>query len=91
MILKIRKGLKKYIGIKDDYDFLFNLDNYENEKIDINWLDTFSNKLLERLAKNEKIKCEIGRQIKQELLSNNNFDKKLLRIYLESFIILKKV
>jgi len=83
--IKDKERFKKYIGIKDDYDFLFNLDNYENEKIDINWLDTFSKKLLERLAKNEKIKCEIGRQIKQELISNNNFDKKLLRIYLEYF------
>ena len=83
--IKDKERFKKYIGIKDDYDFLFNLDNYENEKIDINWLDKFSKKLLERLAKNEKIKYEIGRQIKQELISNNNFDKKLLRIYLEYF------
>lgn len=83
--IKDKGRFEKYIGIKDDYDFLFNLDNYENEKININWLNTFSNKLLERLAENKKIKCEIGRQIKQELLSNNNFDKKLLRIYLEYF------
>lgn len=83
--IKDKEKFKKYLGIKDDYDFLFNIDNYENEKIDINWLEVFSNRLLQRLAKNKKIKNKISSLLKEELMSNSNFNKKLLRIFLEYF------
>jgi hypothetical protein len=83
--IKDKEKFRKYLGIEEDYDFLFNLDNYSNQRIDINWLESFSSRLLEKLAKNQKIKNKISNLLKEELMLNNNFNKKLLIIFLKYF------
>lgn len=84
--IKDKELFKKYLGIKKDYDFLFNLeDNNVDADIDIEWLNEFSEELIRKIAENDSLKMKIKEKMKEKLLNDKNIDKSLLDKFLKYF------
>ena len=84
--IKNKKRFEKYTSVQKDFEFLFNLDKFNNQEIDLNWLDDFSDKLLEELSKNENVKKQIRKQVQKIVLDGNNIDKSILKIFMKYFL-----
>ncbi len=73
------KLFKEFLGIFDEYDFLFDINSFEVSKFKLDWINNCRDKLLITISKNEKIKEEIQRQIKNNILNDRKIDKETLR------------
>lgn len=81
-----KEMFKKYIDQEKDFNFLYNLDNYNGEEINIEWLSDFSEELLIRISKNIQIKEQIKKQLKNIYLSGETVDKEILKIFIKYFL-----
>lgn len=84
--VKNKESFKKYIDKEKDFNFLYNLDNYNGEEIKLEWLPDFTDKLLIRISENIKIKEQIKKQIKDIYLSGETLDKEILEIFMKYFL-----
>lgn len=80
-----KKKFEKYLGIKDEYDFLFDIEVFPIEKIKVKWLYEYSENLLKTISENHKVKQAIKKEIEKNILDGEHIEKKLLRIYIEFF------
>ena len=75
----------KFLGIMDDYDFLYDINKFPVNKFKIEWLNKFSESLIIKISQHDNIKLEIKRKIEKMILEGNKIDNKLLKIYIKYF------
>lgn len=83
IIEKERFGI--FLGIKDDYDFLYDINKFPINKFKIKWLYGYSDSLIKGISENKKLKQEIKKQIEEIILEEDRIDNKLLKIYVKYF------
>ncbi len=84
--VKNKELFKKYVEEEKDFNFLFNLEDYNGQEIKLEWLTEFTDKLLVRISKNKKIKKQIKKQVKEIYLSGENIDREILKIFMKYFL-----
>ena len=72
------KLFEEFLGIFDNYDFLFDINSFEVSKFKLDWVNKCGDKLLITISENEEIKKEIQRQIKNNILNDKKIDKDTL-------------
>ena len=75
----------KFLGIMNDYDFLYDINKFPVNKFKIEWLNKFSESLIIKISQHDNIKLEIKRKIEKMILEGNKIDNKLLKIYIKYF------
>lgn len=83
IIEKERFGI--FLGIKDDYDFLYDINKFPINKFKIKWLYGYSDSLIKGISENKKLKQEIKKQLEKIILEEDRIDNKLLKIYVKYF------
>lgn len=74
-----------FLGIKDDYDFLYNINGFPTNRFNVKWLYNYSDSLIKGISKNKKLKAEIKSQIEKIILEEGKIDNKLLITYVKYF------
>ena len=74
-----------FLGIKDDYDFLYDINGFPTNRFKIKWLYNYSDNLIRGISENKKLKQEIKSQIEKIILEEEQIDNKLLKIYVKYF------
>lgn len=72
------KLFEEFLGIFDNYDFLFDINNFDKSKFKLEWLKEYGDKLLTTISKNKKIKLEIQKQVKNIIIDGKKIDKNIL-------------
>ena len=80
-----KEKFKSFLGIIKDYDFLFDIYKFQAEKFEVDWLDNYSEDLIETISKNKKIRNEVKRQIEKKILDGEKVDGDLLKKYVKYF------
>ena len=80
-----KEKFKEFFGISDEYDFLVNTKDFPVEKIKLEWLYDYNEKLLRRISKVPKIRKYIKEEIKKLIIKNENIDNKMIKIYAKYF------
>lgn len=74
-----------FLGIKDDYDFLYNITGFPTNRFNVKWLYNYSDSLIKGISENKKLKTEIKSQIEKIILEEGKIDNKLLITYVKYF------
>lgn len=74
-----------FLGIKDDYDFLYNINGFPTNRFNVKWLYNYSDSLIKGISENKKLKAEIKSQIEKIILEEGKIDNKLLITYVKYF------
>ena len=74
-----------FLGIKDDYDFLYNINGFPANRFNVKWLYNYSESLIKGISENKKLKVEIKRQIEKIILEEGKINNKLLIMYVKYF------
>ena len=80
-----KERFRSFLGIKDDYDFLYDMNEFPTNKFKIKWLYNYSDSLIKGISENKKLKQEIKSQIEKIILDEEQIDNKLLKIYVQYF------
>lgn len=74
-----------FLGIKDDYDFLYNINGFPTNRFNVKWLYNYNESLIKGISENQMLKEEIKGQIEKMILEEGKVDNKLLKIYVKYF------
>lgn len=77
---------KKFLGTNDYFDFIYDEENFDYSKFNIEWIKLFPLKFLEKLSANMKLKEVVTKQIKEKIAKAENIDNDLLNKYMKYFI-----
>lgn len=80
-----KEKFREFFGISDEYDFLVNTKDFPVEKIKLEWLYDYNEKLLRRISKVSKIRKHIKEEIKKLIIKDENINNKMLKIYAKYF------
>lgn len=80
-----KEKFKIFLGINDEYDFFYNINEFPVDKFKLKWLYNYPNMLIKDISKNIKLKQEIKKQIEDMMLKEEKIDARLLKIYVEYF------
>ena len=91
-ILKLNSSIvdmnrfKKFLGIYDYFDFMYDIENFNYSKFNVEWIKLFGTKFLEELSANAKLKKEITKQIREKLEKYEDVDNDLMKKYMKYFM-----
>lgn len=74
-----------FLGLKEEYDFLYNINEFPVKKFKVKWLYNYNDKMLEDISKNLELKQEIKEQIERMILEEEKIDNELLKKYVKYF------
>ncbi len=79
--------LKKYIGYYDIYDLVVWMERFDyNNKFKIDWLTRFNQDYIEKISRIDSAKAAISGKLEQEIIGNDELDKKIKEIYFKWFM-----